>query len=362
MNVEVMIYFYLAVCAAMIVFNVVCIFLFKHNDREIESHSKIFAETIRKQILGEGNEEESRAYLRRQFERVRNLRALDVTLGELEEENREDVIAYIHSMLPVFQELTIYYSRKNEIQAAYFPYLIEKYHLFEKDCDRSVIRTLQELVRSDSLYARENALHALYSIGNEEAVVDSLRILDNTASYHHKKLLTDGLLCFSGDKEAFNELLWKRFDSFSVPMQNAILDYFRFGSGAYRERMYEFLNTECDQELCFSAIRYFGKYPYEPAYEKLIEFAQNESDAHWEYASIAAFSLASYPGERTGEVLKGMLCSRNWYVRFNASQSLDRLGYEYADLLDIFESDDRYASEMLRYWLDRKKLTAKGGG
>ena len=43
-------------------------------------------------------------------------------------------------------------------------------------------------------------------------------------------------------------------------------------------------------------------------------------------------------------------------MRFNASQSLDKLGMEYVDVVDVFESNDRYAGEMMRYRLEQKKL------
>ena len=66
--------------------------------------------------------------------------------------------------------------------------------------------------------------------------------------------------------------------------------------------------------------------------------------------------FAGYLCEKTEEVLKGLLHSRNWYVRYNASQSLDKLGVEYTDLIDVFEGEDRYAGEIMRYRLDQKKM------
>jgi hypothetical protein len=57
--------------------------------------------------------------------------------------------------------------------------------------------------------------------------------------------------------------------------------------------------------------------------------------------------------------LKDLLCDRNWYVRYNASDSLERLGVKYEEMIDVFEGGDRYASEMLRYRFDRKKLKEK---
>ena len=62
---------------------------------------------------------------------------------------------------------------------------------------------------------------------------------------------------------------------------------------------------------------------------------------------------------QTEEFLKDLLCDRNWYVRYNAADSLERLGVKYEEMIDVFEGGDRYASEMLRYRFDRKKLKEK---
>ena len=46
-------------------------------------------------------------------------------------------------------------------------------------------------------------------------------------------------------------------------------------------------------------------------------------------------------------------------MRYNAADSLERLGVKYEEMIDVFEGGDRYASDMLRYRFDRKKLKEK---
>ena len=139
----------------------------------------------------------------------------------------------------------------------------------------------------------------------------------------------------------------------------AILDYIRFSSGDFQERMLGLLKEEHNSEIHFCAIRYLGRYPYQPAYEQLMKYAEREDEVRWEYTSITCFALASYPGERTIAALKKNLSSHNWYVRLNASQALESMGLEYADFIDVFEGDDRYPGEMMRYRFDRKKLSER---
>ena len=52
--------------------------------------------------------------------------------------------------------------------------------------------------------------------------------------------------------------------------------------------------------------------------------------------------------------------SRNWYVRYNAAESLQKLGMNYEKLLDIIRGGDRYAREMVMYRLEENELM-KGG-
>ena len=48
--------------------------------------------------------------------------------------------------------------------------------------------------------------------------------------------------------------------------------------------------------------------------------------------------------------------SPNWYIRYNASASLEGLGLSYEGMLRILAGDDRYAREMLSYRMESKRL------
>lgn len=356
MRIEILVYAYLAVCLAMIVFNIVCIFLFSHNDRETEQSRIYYIDLIKGQFGRDTIEEQHRAMILKRLIHVRELMAFDKALEILHEEYPGEVQAYLCRLDSVFVTLADRYSRKDEIQMAFFPYLIARYRLFYGKEYPQINRILFDLLEKPSVYCRENALNAFYSMGISQNVADALKTVDRTGYYHSKKLLTDGLMTFTGDKNDLNEMLWERLPQFSLNMQLAILDYIRFSSGDFQERMLRLLREEHDSEIHFCAIRYLGRYPYSPAYEQLMEYAEHEDEMKWEYTSITCFALASYPGDRTIAVLKKNLSSHNWYVRLNASQALETMKLEYADFVEVFEGDDRYAGEMMRYRFDRQKL------
>lgn len=360
MKIEILVYAYLAVCVAMIGFNTVCIFIFRWKDKRLDRYSEKFIRIVRRAIEDGSVDEEHSKYMLRKLKRTGNFMAFDRTLEELFAHDSDSVIGYLHQLSPVFVSLTLEYQKKGNIQAAYFAYIINKYKLFQNDPSDIVIDTMMDLVRTSSLYVRENALQAIYSTGSEEHVMEALWVLNESLYYHHSKMITDGLLGFTGDRAKLDALLWQYFDRFTIFMQEAILNYFRFSTSGHKEKILQLLQSgHLDDELAFSCIRYFGKYRYEPAYPLLIHFAENSRKEQWEYAAIAASALAAYPGDRTIGILKKLLQNANWFVRYNASQSLMQLGLYYTDLIDIFEGHDRYAGEIMRYRFDQKKMYEK---
>lgn len=159
-------------------------------------------------------------------------------------------------------------------------------------------------------------------MGTPEIVAEALRIADDGSVFLHEKLITEGLLSYTGDYHALIEQLWKKMTRYSPHTQLAILNYIRFRSGDYQREMYEIMM---------------------------------DKKAHKELR-LAASSLASYEGKAVVGALKEALRSSNWYVRYAAAQSLEHLHVNYGDVVDITAGSDRYAREMLMYRLESRKL------
>ena len=360
MKAEILIYAYLAVCVAMIGFNIACIFVFRVKDKRLNHYSQRFIRIVRQVIADRTVTEDHCKYLSKKLKKINNLMAFDMTLDDLFAQNPEQTKDYIRQLSSLFTYLTLEYREKSEIQAAYFPYIIKKYKIFQGQPIGIVMDILLELVHSPSLYVRENALQAIYSIGSAECTMNALWILNESTYYHHPKMITDGLLNFSGDTKQLAERLWDNFDRFSNRMQRVIVDYFRFSSPDHQERILELLTSRCvDDEIAYSCIRYLGKYAYPPAYPVLTDIVEKCRNDQWICTAITASTLAGYPGDRTVAMLKELLHNPNWHVRFNASQSLMALGVYYTDMIDVFEGRDRYAGEIMRYRFDQKNMKEK---
>ncbi len=358
MRVEIMLYVYVFVCGAMIVFNIVTAILFRKAERKTEKVSNNLRYEILIQLKSaESNtpiDKKHKTYLSRKLRKVGNMIAFDKMLEAEYINHPHEIRKYLRSIDDVFISLMAYYAKQNRIEAAYFPYIIKKYRVIAYRSFLSLEGALLELLQEPSIYCRENAMQALYTTGDVDCILNAVKIIDRSDLFFHRKLLSDGLLNFAGSSKALGKAFIENFFSFSVEMQVTILDYFRFSGGEYRDfTLSLLLNEELNDEIRYAAIRYLGKYQFLKAYKPLCCLAEDNSDQKWEYAAIASTALTSYPGENTVNILKENLYSQNWYIRLNSAVSLKNLGITYSELSDIIDGKDRYASEIIRYCLQR---------
>ena len=359
MKIEIMIYVYIAICISMIAFNIVYIFILRHREKALISNSQKLQKIIYDQIelIRDGKEvsEKHINYLCKKLDRTAGITAFDRALENVFENEPDMAQKYLVETFYVFEYLTHRYISKDTIKIAYFPYLLHKYNILKHYDGEKVLDALLGLLRSVNVYCRENTLKALYSMQRPDVVVTSLKIIDKNLSFHHSKLICDGLLNYNGDKEILKELLFENFHTYSVEMQLNILNYFRFGNIRCDNEMLELLSNEkVNRELRFAAIRYFEKFPMKEAESTIWAIAENLEGRTWEYQAIASSALKSYPGDVSFRILVENLSSSNWHIRQNSAISLEKLGYTYHDLIHVFDGNDRYAREIMRYRLDKR--------
>ena len=69
MKVEILIYAYLAICVAMIMFNIVCIFVFRKKDKNIKKRTIDFTESIEEQLSKDTIDEAHKKFLRKKLKK-----------------------------------------------------------------------------------------------------------------------------------------------------------------------------------------------------------------------------------------------------------------------------------------------------
>lgn len=361
MKIEVMIFFYMGVCASMILFNGAVMLMNILRKRRINKRDRRLEPKIRTQLerleRGEKPEAGHLEQMDKIFKRVAYLESFEDSMDTLEKENPELCRNYLSAINPCFVKAASDYFRRDIMEATYFAWLVRKYRAAEQGNADFWTTEMRRLLQMPSVYCRENALHILYDIGNAADVVSALLLLDERSVFHHAKLIHDGLLKFRGDKNNLLKELWSAFDRFSANMQVTVISYMRLSSAKCCEQVLEvMMRPYQDDEVIFACMRYFGKFYYEPVYPVLLSALSDRADQRWEKAAIAATALRNYPSGRTVDVLVQALHSSNWYIRNNAAETLENLSLTYADLAEVFEGNDRYAREILQYWMDYRSV------
>lgn len=362
MGTEVIIYGYGLVCLSMLIFNIVYSFYLSSDQRRLERKVERIAGLVNEQMQqvqplpDQPLPDQQLQQMERFLSRVGNLLAFEQFLDQADN-TKWDAKVYLAKLQPAFLRLAQFYSRQEETKAAYFCHFLAIYPPGEHRQMDPLQQELLGYLSKKSIYCRANALRALCAFGCVESVVDALLLLnDRPGAQLHNKVLVEILLGFQGDSDELVQALWRAFERFPVQTQRALLDYIRFESGDYCEQMLHILtDTGRDKELRLAAVRYFGRYPYEPARQLLISFAKEQDQVHWEYAAVAASCLARYPGKDVLQALSVALHSPNWYVRYNAAASLEILGLTYEQLLQV-AGNDRFAREMLTYRLESREM------
>ena len=143
MSVEILIYTYLAICAGMIVFNIVTVVLSRRKrlrsfSASIRLELRIADEIDRLAAGGEGSPAHLR-YIERKLRRADNMAAFDAAMERLcLRRPAAQVRAYLTALDGVFIAMAERYCRRSEIEAAYFPYIVKKYRLLGGRNDKAL--------------------------------------------------------------------------------------------------------------------------------------------------------------------------------------------------------------------------------
>ncbi len=360
MNIETVIYSYTTICCGMIVFNILCSVYHVFQERRILRYGYrlevLMRDGVRRTILNETLEANDLNGLGKRLKNTDQLVAFDRVMQQLLEENESAARRYLLALEPMFEILCSHYRTGEGVETAYYCYLLGRYFKGIRKMPPKIGDFLRGRLYSASLYCRQNAIGAISAIGDQASLLEGLMILNRRPGSYHDKSISEALLPFGGDRAALLEGLWLHFEGYDQPMQLAILNYIRLSGGGCDPQMLGFLDDEtADTELRLAAIRYFGRYPNAEAKSRLIKLLSDFRYERWEYAAVSATSLAAYSGHDVVEALKAALYSRDWYVRYNASASLERMGLDAEQLSDVLSGSDRYAREILQYRLDTRR-------
>ena len=108
---------------------------------------------------------------------------------------------YLQNIFVTQQTLALKYAKKDSMSRAFLLISYLSIHRVMEMKFVPIMRILISYLDDSTIYCRENVLNALCALGNIQAVENALQILNDNHWFHHKKLLSDGLATFSGDKK-----------------------------------------------------------------------------------------------------------------------------------------------------------------
>ena len=166
MFVQILIYVYLGICAGMILFNIATALLSRRREHRsfrdgIRLELTVSRELDRLAETGAVSERHLR-FMERRLRRVNGMAAFDAALERLCVRRPELTRSYLTALNGVTITLAEDYCRRDEIEAAYFPYIIRKYRLLDGQENEALKTMLLDLLHEPSIYCRENAMQALY--------------------------------------------------------------------------------------------------------------------------------------------------------------------------------------------------------
>lgn len=357
--IESLIYFYILICISLILFNIAYVISKSIRNTTLEPRSTKFKKLFDEEVntFKDTNEISSKykQYLDEKLKRVRLLIVFQHKIEKLQETEPELGKKFLEGIMPTIFGLHSRYNKKSNDEKAYFAYILSTLDYSNVKPNKQIIDIMIEYLNVKSIYVKTNTMKAIYKMGDVQVMIRAIKVEDASETFYHAKLLTDGLLTFSKNKEELNAELWKILKTLTPETQVAIIDYYRICGADFKEELIQFLkNEETDLEVKCSVIRYYTKYKHQEALEILSDYVKDDELDSWITKSTSILALKNYECNEVKEVLKKELSSRNWFIRNNSAKVLTDWGLSEEDIMDIFKVEDKFAQEILIYYLRGK--------
>lgn len=339
------VYFYMGICVALMLFNIFYIFRSKFVERGTSARLRRWQKQLH-QLLARQDKQDDAIFA--QLRSINELMAFHSVLRTIRENNPEEVAALFRANQTAVRDLAMYYRGREPMERAFLAFVIADLH--EPAVDGPLTEILLSYMENSTVFCRENVLTALYALGNIPPIEHAFEQMNQKGWYHQPKLLSDGMIRFTGDRDALVRRMWQHRLEWADNLSIAALQLAAQLGPQFAEELLESLeDSRLGLEVRFAVIRYFGRWHFEPAKATLLHLLSSPEGEKAGLSIAVASALGRYPGEDTKDALKQAMHSRNWYVRRNAATSLAALGITPEDEAEVYGSGDRYSAEMLDY-------------
>lgn len=346
---------YLIVCVLLLLFDIAFLVMKNYRKKELYPKNDDLAEEIRQEIR---NRRQAGAFsqdfeekLGERLGKVRNF----ITLMEVLD-TEADAAAWFRPM--VFAQIGDY-QKKSDYEQAYYAYAVSRFDYESEPVPPEFAAEFMAFLDSKSLYTFANAMDAVYRFGETNLLLTAVDKADERQGFYHQKLLVDGLLSSRADFQELNAALVKRFDQYTPFMQECLLNFFRMNGYEVSDLCMRLIRSgdAAGQEVRYSAMRYFTKYPTTQSRDFFLGVLRRE-ESPWMEQMLAIQALEDDGGGAVRAAVQDKVTSESWYVRTKAIAYLHRHGLTRDQIFDILYLRDKYADNALLYeYREEKELS-----
>lgn len=323
------IYFYIAVCVLIIVFEISWKRYIIIKDKIIEKRKKIF----KKHIIEEMESYESiKHFSRKHFtsieyklRKTNNLIAFEKACDEISKER--DMNLYFTRMIDVFENLARFYDKKSDDKKAFFVTVIRKYYINydKKEKLEELIKLSYSFLKSESIYCKINTMEFIVQIGNTENVIRVLDIINNSKNHFNSVLLADGLKKIKHNREKLAQKMFERFDTYNKYTQIAIIKFLTENPYIDEVSILDKLSKKTlDTDVRCEIMRYFQENKTESAKRYLMK-QLNKSEIVANDLNIKAIgTLGYYDDLEVRDLLTNFTKSNDELIKESAYKSLEK--------------------------------------
>lgn len=258
------------------------------------------------------------------------------------------------SMLELWMHMVLHaYRDSEEIIQAYLIMLLGKYRIRTTQS----IRFIFDMQKTENIDIQSEAFYSICRMNDGNYARLSLLRINRLDIEVNQKMITDALMECQ-DKRGFFAAILPEMKKLKSYIQVGIISALdeRADESVVRILKQRMRDAKEDKEVRIAVLKLFARYRDEETLDILLDYA---ASGEWEYAAIAAKSLAHYPCRRTAEQLKARVSDKNWHVRYNNAMSLVTMAQQ-EDIEEILCGKDLYARDILQYALNGRKEGAYG--
>ena len=230
-RIDLILIIYIIICILMILFNTAYLLYLRYKDYLFKGKKEKIRQIVREQVLlvskNSKIDENKQSYLFRRLTKVKVLKAFHDAIKEEVKINEKNTFRYLKLCKPLFEYVLIEFDTKENTKKAYLAFLISEFRLCDDASYDFIVSVMISYTMNKSVYVRQNALHALYTSNNSEAILTAMLRMQELNIKHNNKLISDGLLLFQGDRAKLASLLWKEFDRFDINIRIAIINFIK---------------------------------------------------------------------------------------------------------------------------------------